>query len=129
MPSDDKAFETLAEKTLQDLLEQVDDALGDQIDVDLDGSILSIELESGGQYIINKQAPNREIWMSSPISGAKHFFYDEDVNAWIDTRGSENFYELLSAELSQASGRAFALKWKRALIFGVIGGANVFQAP
>jgi frataxin len=110
MPSDDKAFETLAEKTLQDLLEQVDDALGDQIDVDLDGSILSIELESGGQYIINKQAPNREIWMSSPISGAKHFFYDEDVNAWIDTRGSENFYELLSAELSQASGRAFALK-------------------
>lgn len=100
MFSDDKTFETLAENTLNYLMERIDDALGDQLDVDLDGGILTIELEDGGQYVINKQVPNREIWMSSPKSGARHFTFDEPRNCWADTRGGEDLYRVLSAELS-----------------------------
>lgn len=109
MPVDEEAFVNLAEKTLQDLMEQIDDALGDQMDVDLDGGILTIELPSGAQYIINKQTPNREIWMSSPVSGAKHFVFAKEAQCWVDTRGGDPFYDLLARELSQASGQVFTL--------------------
>ena len=110
MPVDDNTFEMLAKNTLDDLMEQVDEALGDRMDVDLQAGILNIELENGGMYVINKQAPNREIWMSSPLSGAKHFSYDESRKAWVDTRSDNSLYDLLSAELAQASGQAFTLK-------------------
>jgi frataxin len=110
MPVDSKTFEFHAEKALQDLMQQIDDALGDVMDVDLEGGILMIELADGGQYVINKQAPNREIWMSSPLSGARHFYFDAELNAWIDTRAGGNLYDLLSAEMTQASGKSFSLQ-------------------
>ncbi len=83
--------------------------LGDGMDVDLEGGILHIELEDGGKYVINKQVPNREIWMSSPQSGARHFTFDDQGNCWLDTRNGENFYELLSTELARAAGQSFVL--------------------
>lgn len=110
MPIDSQSFETLAENTLDDLMEQIDESLGDRMEVDLDGGILTIELENGGQYVINKQAPNKEIWVSSPISGAKHFTYNDGLKAWTDTRGEDKLYDFLSSELSQASGQVFALE-------------------
>lgn len=110
MPLESKTFEIHSEKTLQDLMAQIDDALGDLMDVDLEGGILMIELAGGGQYVINKQAPNREIWMSSPLSGARHFYFDEQKNAWIDTRDGAELYVLLSAEMSQAAGKPFSLQ-------------------
>ncbi len=109
MPVNDQLFERLAEKTLQNLLETIDDALGDLMDVDMDGGILTIELESGGQYVINKQSPNREIWMSSPLSGAKHFYFDDEKKSWVDTRNGDDFLEILSAELANAAGKPFSL--------------------
>ena len=39
---DSKAFEIHAEKTLHSLFEQIDNALGDVLDVDFDGGILNI---------------------------------------------------------------------------------------
>ena len=110
MPVSDNNFETHAENALQAVFEQVDNALGDQLEVDLDGGILSIELASGGQYIINKQVPNRELWMSSPVSGAKHFYFDEETENWVDTRSDGIFFDILSDELTQISGQPFALK-------------------
>jgi frataxin len=110
MPLDSKAFEVQAEKTLHDIFEQIDDALGDVMDVDIEAGILNIELENGSQYVINKQAPNLEIWLSSPLSGAKHFYFDEQQESWIDTRAGGKLYDLLSNEMATASGTAFSLK-------------------
>jgi frataxin len=109
MPVDDNLFQINAEKTLEALMEQIDDVLGDSMDVDLADGILTIELENGSQYVINKQAPNKEIWLSSPVSGAKHFAFDIESINWIDTRGGDGLYDLLSQELTQASGQPFSL--------------------
>ena len=35
--------------------------------------VLSITLPPAGTYIINKQPPNKQIWLSSPVSGPKRF--------------------------------------------------------
>ena len=107
MITDGEIFENIAEKTLNMLLDRIDDALGDAFDVDLNGGILIIELENGAQYVINKNAPNYEIWMSSPHSGASHYYLDDDLETWVDTRNGDKFFEKLSQELSQCAEKSF----------------------
>jgi len=104
---DATAFEDLAESTLEHLFEALDDAIGDDADVDFDNGILTVELEDGRQYVINKHAPNKQIWLSSPISGAAHFEYDGQ--AWVSTRGGEALLSVLNAEISQISGETVSL--------------------
>ena len=101
-------FERRAGQVLDSLFEQIEEQLGDWLDVDMSGGILQIELPDGGAYIVNKHAPNREIWLSSPRSGAWHFASD-DGKAWRSTRGAEELTALLAGELAAASGRAVRL--------------------
>jgi frataxin len=101
-------FERRAGQVLDSLFEQIEEQLGDWLDVDMSGGILQIELPDGGAYIVNKHAPNREIWLSSPKSGAWHFGSD-DGETWRSTRGAEELTALLAAELAAASGRAVRL--------------------
>jgi frataxin len=35
--------------------------------------VLSISFPPNGTYILNKQPPNKQIWLSSPITGPKRF--------------------------------------------------------
>jgi frataxin len=99
----ESAFHAAADRTLAHLFERIEDRLGDELDVDLQGGILTIELASGGQYVINKHAPNRQIWLSSPTSGAAHFGH-EPGRGWISTRGGAALHELLAQELGAATG-------------------------
>ena len=102
-------FERQGGAALDALFEQIDEQLGDWLEVEITGGILQLELPDGGTYVINKHAPNREIWMSSPKSGAWHFAADES-GAWRSTRsGGEALLDLLSQELAGASGRAVRL--------------------
>lgn len=109
MTMDQSEFETIADRTLEGFMETIDENLGDRLDVDMEGGILTIELDSGGQYVINKHAPNRQIWMSSPISGACHFSYDADRKEWMDTRGGFGLSDLLAKELEAATGAPITL--------------------
>ena len=108
MTIDESTFQNLAEETLVRLMDTLEEAVGDQLDADLQGGILTIDLDSGGQYVINKHAPNRQIWMSSPVSGASHF--DSDGNGgWVATRSGGTLAAMLSAEISAATGETVVL--------------------
>ena len=106
---DEATFEAHAAATLEGLMDAIDQALGDHLDVDLEGGVLTIELDGGGQYVINKHAPNRQIWMSSPASGASHFGYDGEGRRWVATRGGAVLSEMLAQELAAATGIAFMI--------------------
>ena len=101
-------FESLADRTLARLQAAIEDAEGD-LDADLVGGILTIETESGAKYLLNRHAPNRQLWLSSPVSGAWHFAWSEGDQAWVSTRGGERLERLLGGELSQASGHSLDL--------------------
>lgn len=105
---DASQFESRADATLA-RLEQALEAAGDGLDIELIGGILTLELEAGGIYQINKHSPNREIWLSSPVSGAWHFAWNEGDGAWRSTRGAERLEDVLGRELSQALGEVIAL--------------------
>ena len=106
---DERAFDTLADRTLQHLFAQIDAELADVADVDLRGGILTIALEDGRQYVINKHAPNRQIWMSSPVSGASHYEHDAASGIWRSTRGGDALMPRLARELAELTGTAIAL--------------------
>jgi frataxin len=73
--------------------------------------VLSIEVPKlQGTYVINKQPPNRQIWLSSPISGPKRYDWvisGEGMNDkegtgygdWIYLRDGSSLGELLRKEL------------------------------
>ncbi len=93
---DESSFERLAGRTLETLFDALEAGL-DGAEVDFEGGILTIELDDGSRYVINRHTPNRQIWVSSPRSGAWHF--ERRGEAWVSTRGSERLDALLGGEL------------------------------
>jgi len=57
---------------LQSKLEQLQEERG-EIDVEYAADVLTIEIQGKGTIVINKQPPNRQLWLSSPISGPMRF--------------------------------------------------------
>jgi frataxin len=106
---DESRFHSLADETLRDLMDRIDEAVGDVVEVDLVGGVLTITLASGAEYVINKHAPSRELWLSSPASGAGHYAYDEVRAAWIETRTGGALAALLEGELEAVAERPLGL--------------------
>lgn len=62
-----------------------------------------------GTYVINKQPPNKQIWLSSPISGPKRFDYvvtsegqdskqDTAAGGWVYLRDGTYLNEIMQKE-------------------------------
>jgi frataxin len=92
-------FQRLADATLARLAEALEQGLADAAEVELQGGILTIDLDAGGQYVINKHAPNRQIWLSSPRSGASHYAFDAARGTWVATRSGRTLADVLTEEL------------------------------
>jgi CyaY protein len=75
------------------------------IDADLEAGILTLECPDGSRIIVNRQTPNREIWVAAR-SGGFHFAWKD--GAWRDTRsGAELFAALAEIARSQAGEGLF----------------------
>ena len=85
-------------------------------DLDLEfettNGILEIEFANGSKVIINRQTPNREIWVAAR-SGGFHFrlaVADKDAQ-WNDTRGGKPLFALIEEVVSQQAGARAALRF------------------
>jgi frataxin len=45
----------------------------DDIDVEFSAGVMTVTTLDKGTYVINKQPPNKQIWLSSPHSGPKRY--------------------------------------------------------
>ncbi|KAM0426964.1 hypothetical protein ACHAPT_007862 [Fusarium lateritium] len=71
----DGEYHELADEYLDDIVgkfEELQDERED-IDVEFSAGVLTISWPEKGTYVINKQPPNKQIWLSSPISGPKRY--------------------------------------------------------
>jgi iron donor protein CyaY len=94
----------MAEKTLRafaDILDKFDES-GD-LEIDYQDGIITITLNSGKQFIVNRHAPSQQIWLSSPISGGLHFSYDDIEKKWKLADG-RTLDDILSNELKKLAG-------------------------
>ncbi|KAJ6604422.1 hypothetical protein DFH09DRAFT_898476 [Mycena vulgaris] len=87
-------------------LENLVDSLGNPTyEVEYHSGVLTLQLGDKGTYVINKQPPNKQIWLSSPFSGPKRYDYDEGNDAWVYSRDGQSLADLLNRELSDALQR------------------------
>ncbi|KAK1437917.1 hypothetical protein QVD17_03717 [Tagetes erecta] len=101
-------FHKLADGTIHDLLEKIEE-YGDSVDIDgfdidYGNQVLTVKFGSLGTYVLNKQTPNRQIWMSSPVSGPSRFDWDRHDGAWIYRRTKARLLETLESEIQQLCG-------------------------
>jgi frataxin len=93
----DQVFESAADS----LLESLEEAIGAHVDAELQGGVLTVQA-GAGTWIVNKHAPTRQIWLSSPKSGAHHYAFEAASGLWQDTRGGPDLLASLAAELDVA---------------------------
>lgn len=111
----EKHYERIANETLESLTERFDRLVDelpetasssasyddDDFDVTFSNGVLTLKLgDRLGTYVINKQTPNLQIWLSSPTSGPKRFDFRQ--NTWVYARTGETLHGLLSDELTKA---------------------------
>ena len=76
------------------------------IDSEINAGILTLEFDNRRKVIVNRQTPNREIWVAAK-SGGFHFYFDGA--AWRDTRSNESLESLLSRVISEQSGSVMSI--------------------
>jgi len=79
----------------------------DGLDVDLESGILTVAFADASRVIVNRQTPNREIWVAAR-SGGYHFAWRD--GQWRDTRSGEELFASLARAIEAQSGAKPA--WK-----------------
>ncbi|KAI0314990.1 hypothetical protein OF83DRAFT_1134247 [Amylostereum chailletii] len=100
----DETMETLLD-SLEQLLEECDNP---SYEVEYHSGVLTLKLDQQ-IYVINKQPPNKQIWLSSPLSGPKRYDLSLEKNNWIYSRDGVSLNSLLEAELSSLLSREVEL--------------------
>lgn len=82
------SFHSVADETLESILSSAIslEEKHDDLETELASGVLTIKFENAKKsWVLNKQAPNEQIWLSSPISGPARFELRDD-GTWRHTR-------------------------------------------
>ncbi|XP_076173528.1 frataxin isoform X2 [Ptiloglossa arizonensis] len=96
-------FEKVTDETLESLTEYFDELIEQsshllEADVSYGDGVLTVKFgKPYGTYVINRQTPNKQIWLSSPKSGPKR--YDFVNGKWIYKYDGKTLHELLNDEI------------------------------
>ncbi|KAI1741168.1 mitochondrial chaperone Frataxin [Xylaria scruposa] len=107
----EEEYHRLADKYINDLLLAYESMQDDRADLDVDyqAGVMNLRINDVGTYVINKQPPNKQIWLSSPTSGPKRYDWvvisegqdqkqDTARGDWIYMRDGTSLSELLRYE-------------------------------
>ncbi|AOJ00702.1 MULTISPECIES: iron donor protein CyaY [Burkholderia] len=99
----DTDYLTRAEAVLTAVERSVDDANDGDADIDLErnGSVLTLTFENGSKIIVNLQPPMQEVWIAAKAGGFHYRFVD---GAWRDTRSGQEFFAALTGYATQQAG-------------------------
>ena len=71
---DENSYLKLTSETLESISDKFNELIEDHTvlaggDTTLSDGVLTVKLSQFGIYVLNKQTPNKQIWLSSPVSG------------------------------------------------------------
>lgn len=75
------------------------------LDGDLEGGVLTLTCPDGSRIIVNRQTPNREIWVAARAGG---FHFALRDGAWRDTRTGEELFARLALLAQEQAGEGLA---------------------
>ncbi len=98
---DESDFEALAEHELTHI-ENALDACGVDMDVEVQpGGVLELSFDDDSKVIVNRHLAAREIWIAARSGG---FHFRPESGRWLNTRGDEDLYAVLSRVIREQSG-------------------------
>uniref|UniRef100_A0A8D9BSM3 ferroxidase n=1 Tax=Cacopsylla melanoneura TaxID=428564 RepID=A0A8D9BSM3_9HEMI len=103
-------YEVVCNETLESLTDYFDVLVEQNTelinsDVTYGDGVLTVNFgDPYGTYVINRQSPNKQIWLSSPTSGPKRYDYDVGNNAWVYKYDTKSLHDLLQEEISAIIG-------------------------
>ena len=86
-------FHDLVDAT-QQVLEDIFDESGEDLDQENSAGVLTVKFENGSQLIFSRQEPLRQLWLAAR-SGGFHFDYDEESERWMCDKSEEQLGEML----------------------------------
>lgn len=105
------SFSHAANETLESLCDKFNELFEEEevfesADNTLADGVLTAHLgENFGIYVINKQTPNRQLWLSSPSSGPSRFDWDLERQVWVYKHTGESLHRVLDRELGELLGK------------------------
>ncbi|KAB5594312.1 Frataxin [Ceratobasidium theobromae] len=106
-------YHQASDTTMEALFDSLENLLDQRMDlpyeVDYSSGVLTLKLADKGTYVINKQPPNKQIWLSSPTSGPKRYDLDTAHGEWFYHRDNTTMRSLLEEELSAVFGEPIQL--------------------
>ena len=106
-PLDEAEFASGADATLR-ALERALDGL-DDVEVDLESGILTLEFSDGVKYVVNSHRAARQIWMAAERSAWHFDLVDVAQRRWVAAKSGDELWSTLSAVLARKLGRGVAL--------------------
>ncbi|GAB0091371.1 Frataxin homolog, mitochondrial [Sergentomyia squamirostris] len=107
-------YETVCSDTLEGLCEYFEELVEGTShlksgDVMYSDGVLTVKLgDKFGTYVINRQSPNRQIWLSSPTSGPKRYDFipgeGKAPGKWVYKHDGNTLHELLQKEIREIVG-------------------------
>ncbi|CAG9559580.1 unnamed protein product [Danaus chrysippus] len=101
-------FEKICSETLESLFEYFEELIDQSpqlkgADITFSDGVLTVALGSNyGTYVINRQTPNKQIWLSSPISGPKRYDLElKNGGYWVYKHDGVSLHNLLQNEISK----------------------------
>ncbi|KAI8050137.1 uncharacterized protein B0P05DRAFT_563228 [Gilbertella persicaria] len=110
---DTDRYHRLSDQILEHIVNKLEE-IGDEtdmpgFDIEYSQGVMTISLGEHGTYVVNKQPPNHQIWLSSPISGPQRYDFDEKHHKWFYHRDNHTLDQVLNTELSNAFGHPIDL--------------------
>ncbi|KAG7308262.1 hypothetical protein JYU34_006941 [Plutella xylostella] len=105
---DHVVFEQICNETLESLCDYFEELVESAphlkgADITFSDGVLTVDLgPSYGTYVINRQTPNKQVWLSSPTSGPKR--YDlvlKNGGYWLYKHDGITLHQLLQTEISE----------------------------
>lgn len=104
-PLSDADYRRLCDRILGSIEASVDTWLQDDV-IDIDshrtGGLLELAFPGGSKVIVNTQPPLQELWLAARAGG---FHFRHVDGAWRDTRSGEEFFAVLSAQVSAQAAK------------------------
>lgn len=97
MKEEEIDFENKAEQKLKSLERALHSLGNEEIEVDLVGDVLTIEIFAQAPIVINRHFAAKQIWMSA---ARKAWHFQEKAGVWLDVKTQEEFVKTLEEVLS-----------------------------
>ncbi|RVD82177.1 uncharacterized protein DFL_006611 [Arthrobotrys flagrans] len=93
-------YHEMADETMDEIFTKLEERAEEEkgFDVEFSAGVLTLDTPNG-TYVINKQPPNKQIWLSSPVSGPKRYDWVEEEGEWVYSRDKSTLSSLLAEEV------------------------------